>query len=82
MIEVFFSTNFDRDVSRLLRRHPMLADDLFAAIDDELAVDGAVNQAYQPHVLDNRGGIYGGCMEFHLADNVLVIFSPPSLVAQ
>jgi mRNA-degrading endonuclease YafQ of YafQ-DinJ toxin-antitoxin module len=28
-------------------------------------------------VLDNPGGVYNGCMEFHLDDNVLVLFSPP-----
>lgn len=77
MLEVHYSTDFDKDVRRLICRHPSLVDELFAIIEDVLAVKGRVDDAYGPHVLSNRGGHYNGCMEFHLTDNVLVLFSPP-----
>ena len=77
MFEIFRSRDFVDDVNRLARRHPSLVRDLYAVVDEELAVYGAVGDAYDPHVLENRGGHYNGCMEFHLADDVLVLFSPP-----
>jgi mRNA interferase YafQ len=77
MIDVFHSRDFVKDARRLGRKHPSLVRELFDLIADEIMVSGMVDAAYQPHVLNNRGGIYNGCMEFHLADNVLVIFSPP-----
>jgi mRNA interferase YafQ len=77
MFEIFRSRDFVDDVNRLARRHPGLVRDLYAVVDEELAIDGAVGDAYDSHVLENRGGHYNGCMEFHLADDVLVLFSPP-----
>lgn len=45
---------------------------------DELVPNGRVPDSYRPHVLDNPGGLYNGCMEFHLADDVLVLYYPPA----
>ncbi|KAE8128050.1 MULTISPECIES: type II toxin-antitoxin system YafQ family toxin [Bifidobacterium] len=77
MFDVRYSTDFDGDVDRLIVKHPALVEDLDMIIADELVPEGAVSDSYEPHVLDNRGGHYNGCMEFHLADDVLVLFSPP-----
>jgi mRNA interferase YafQ len=77
VIDVVYSHGFLRDAKRLARQWPNLVRDLYAIVDEELRTDGVVSDAYDPHVLENRGGHYNGCMEFHLADDVLVLFSPP-----
>lgn len=72
-----YSKEFDRDFRRLARFNRDLAAELIDLIADELAVHGCVPDSYKPHVLDNPGGLYNGCMEFHLADDVLVLYFPP-----
>lgn len=46
---------------------------------NQLHFNGVVNAEYQPHILNNRGGNYTGCYEYHLSDgkvDVLVIYMP------
>ncbi|WP_137652351.1 type II toxin-antitoxin system RelE/ParE family toxin [Bifidobacterium moukalabense] len=67
------SREFDKDFKRLARYDRALARELV-----ELMSNGRVPDSYRPHVLDNPGGLYNGCMEFHLADDVLVLYYPPT----
>lgn len=67
------SKEFDKDFKRLARYNRVLARELMELIADELMPNGRVPDSYRPHVLDNPGGLYNGCMEFHLADDVLVL---------
>ena len=62
--------------SRLARWDRTLAVELMDLIADHLARDGAVDNSFNPHLPSNQGGIYNGCVEFHLADDVLVLYSP------
>lgn len=71
------SNEFDRDFKRLYRYSATLARELVDLMADELMANGCVPDSYKPHVLSNPGGLYNGCMEFHLADDVLVLYSPP-----
>lgn len=68
---------FDRRLERLGRYDRSLAMELVHLMYEELQVNGCVPSVYRPHVLDNPGGRYNGCVEFHLADDVLVIYWPP-----
>ena len=76
MIEIRFSRAFDADVRRLARFNPDLAGELRDVIRDSLAATGTVPELYAPHILNNRVGILNGCVEFHLSDDVLVLYSP------
>ena len=60
------SKEFDKDFKRLARYNRVLARELMELIADELMPNGRVPDSYRPHVLDNPGGLYNGCMEFHL----------------
>lgn len=71
------SKEFDRDFKRLFRHDRTLAHELIELIATELMPNGCVPDSYHPHVLDNPGGLYNGCVEFHLADDVLVLYYPP-----
>ena len=71
------SDEFDRDFKRLARHDATLARELVDLMTDCLMREGRVPDMYQPHVLNNPGGVYNGCMEFHLADDVLVLYYPP-----
>ncbi|MCO6558532.1 MAG: type II toxin-antitoxin system YafQ family toxin [Bifidobacterium sp.] len=68
--------DFEADLRRLMRHDRTLAVELRGLLTECLAVDGRVPDGYGPHSLDNPGGLYNGCMEFHLADDVLVLYSP------
>ena len=72
------SKEFDKDFKRLARYNRVLARELMELIADELMPNGRVPDSYRPHVLDNPGGLYNGCMEFHLADDVRVLYYPPA----
>ncbi|WEV52918.1 type II toxin-antitoxin system YafQ family toxin [Bifidobacterium sp. ESL0704] len=76
MLDLKFSTEFDADLSRLARYDAGLAQELVSLMVDELMVQGCVPDGYRPHPLNNPGGLYNGCMEFHLRDDVLVLYSP------
>ena len=71
------SREFDRDFKRLFRHDRALARELVDLIATELMPNGCVPDSYRPHVLDNPNGLYNGCMEFHLDDDVLVLYYPP-----
>ena len=71
------SKEFDRDFKRLYRHDRSLARELMELIATELIPHGRVPDSYNPHVLNNPGGLYNGCLEFHLSDDVLVLYYPP-----
>ncbi|OZG50399.1 type II toxin-antitoxin system YafQ family toxin [Bombiscardovia coagulans] len=76
MYELKVSKDFRKDYRRLSRWNPKLARELTDLLEHELQVYGRVPEQCRPHTLDNRGGLYNGCGEFHLLDDVLVIYSP------
>ena len=71
------SKKFDKHFKRLARYDYALATELLHLMYGSLQSDGHVPIVYKPHVLDNPGGLYNNCMEFHLDDDVLVIYWPP-----
>lgn len=77
MFDMRYTAEFDADFERLARFDVSLALELRSLIHDELERWGRVPDGYGPHVLDNAGGLYNGYMEFHLADDVLVLYWPP-----
>ncbi|BDR52351.1 hypothetical protein KIM372_02580 [Bombiscardovia nodaiensis] len=76
MFEIGFSGEYLSDFRRLSRRLPSCAYELMDIIFNELQETGTVSQSYGPHVLVKTGGVYNGCMEFHVRDDVLVLYSP------
>lgn len=69
---------FKEDYRQLKHTHPELIPDLMQAL-KQLQMNGIVEQEYQSHILDNRGGRYNGNYEFHLSDgqvDVLVLCMP------
>ena len=73
-MDVRTSSVFDADFSRLARWDASLARELADLIHDELGPSGCVPDGYGPHVLRRPGGCYNGCVEFHLANDVLVLY--------
>ena len=71
------SKKFDRHFKRLGRYDVKLAEELLSLMYEDLQETGRVPEMYRPHVLDNPGGLYNNCMEFHLDNDVLVIYYPP-----
>lgn len=78
MIEVRVSSEFDTDLRRLSRRHLDLVEELSELVSDNLQATGSIPAEYNPHPLEKSGGSYNGCMEFHLREDVLVLYSPPN----
>lgn len=76
MLEIYYSDVFLTDLRRLKRHDSACVVELRELIANDLQVNGQVPEDYQPHVLDNAGGLYNGCVEFHLHDNVLVLYAP------
>lgn len=77
MFELRYTAEFDADLERLARFDSSLAIELCELVHSEIERYGRVPDGYEPHVLSNRGGLYNGYMEFHLSDDVLVLFWPP-----
>ncbi|WP_158275797.1 type II toxin-antitoxin system YafQ family toxin [Bifidobacterium catulorum] len=71
------SKRFDKHFKRLARYDASLAEELVSLMYEALQTTGRVPEMYRPHVLSNPGGLYNNCMEFHLADDVLVVYYPP-----
>ena len=78
VLEARYSREFQTDLRRLARKHPELARELENLLLEELLVSGTVSEEYFPHILNKPGGTYNGCMEFHLREDVLVLYSPPN----
>ncbi|MDF7664143.1 type II toxin-antitoxin system YafQ family toxin [Bifidobacterium sp. ESL0763] len=76
MLEVYYSAAFLADLRRLKRYDRACVEELRDLMVDELQVEGRVPDGYRPHILDNPGGLYNGCVEFHLRDDVLVLYTP------
>lgn len=69
---------FKEDYQRLKQTHPELIDEVLDVI-EQLKEEGMIDPAYDPHMLNKRGGNYNGNLEFHLADgkvDVLIIYRP------
>ncbi len=78
MFDLAYEPQFKADFRRTMRRYPQLLSE-FRDAAEELRVSGVLPGAYGAHELDNPGGNYNGCMEFHLADgkvDVLVLYLP------
>lgn len=76
MLELNTTAEFDGNMARLKRFDRPCADELRDVMRDCLRFDGSVPDSYSPHELNNPGGLYNGCMEFHLRPDVLVLYSP------
>lgn len=76
MFEIGFSGEYLSDYRRLSRSLPGCADEIRELVVNEIQETGAVPQSYGPHVLVNAGGVYNGCMEFHVRDDVLCCTAP------
>lgn len=75
MIEIRYTEEFDFDLERLVRWRADYAVEVLEVLTDCLVVDGAVPESYKPHILNNPGGCYNGCVEFHVGDDdVLVLY--------
>lgn len=69
---------FKKDYQVFKRDHPELIYEFKVAL-RELKINGTVPDSYNPHGLDNRGGLYNGNLDFHLSDgqvDVVVIYIP------
>lgn len=78
MYELKPERTFLADYRAFKREHPELVRDLRAAL-DELAAHGRVSEGYRPYVLDNPGGNYNGCIDFHIGEeevDVVVLYIP------
>lgn len=75
--EIRVGSKFDKRFKRLARYDYVLAEELTHLMYESLQIDGRVPSIYDPHVLVNTGGLYNNCMEFHLDDDVLVVYWPP-----
>lgn len=71
-------SQFQKDFQRFKKEHPELLTEFKVAM-RELVLNGAVPDSYHPHVLDNRGGLHNGSLDFHLSDgkvDVVVLYLP------
>lgn len=78
MYELRYEPKFKADYKRFAHEHPELVGE-FRELVRELATDGKLSQAYQPHVLSKSGGLYNGYIDAHLSDgeaDVIVIYVP------
>lgn len=76
-VEILFSREAQRDLLQLKRFNRALFNELRSIVAESLLENGSVDSSYNPHVLDNPRGLYSGYMEFHLGDDILVLYYPP-----
>lgn len=66
-------TTFEKDVNRWKKKIPDLQNELKAVFQDYMTL-GIIRDEYDPHLLDNPALPYYGDMEFHLFDDLLVVY--------
>ena len=67
MYTIKFERSFLSDYRRITRAHPFIKREFEVAM-RELAERGELPEMYGAHVLDNPGGNYNGCIDFHLSE--------------
>lgn len=73
MYHLKIESTFKKDTDRLKKRFPELQEELNAVFNDYLEI-GFIRQEYNPHLLDDPKLPYYGDMEFHLFNDLLVIY--------
>lgn len=69
---------FKKDYQIFKKQYQELVSEFKVAL-QELRLNGHVPDAYHPHKLDNRGGLYNDTIDFHLSDgqvDVVVLYMP------
>ena len=78
MYTIKFERSFLSDYRRITRAYPFIKREFEVAM-RELAERGELPEMYGAHVLDNPGGNYNGCIDFHLPEgkvDVVVLYLP------
>lgn len=78
MYQIIIEPQFKKDYQIFKRTFPELVNDFNVTL-HQLEQTGTVEDSYNPHELNNKGGNYNGNLEYHLSDgkvDVIVIYMP------
>ncbi len=73
MYHIKIEQSFKKDIDKWKKQVPELQDELNAVIEDYIEI-GFIRDEYDPHPLDNPSLPYYGDMEFHLFNDLLVVY--------